>query len=225
MRHGLKPGRLVIHAVFTPTRPSLTSRHWHLPHPCPASLPGFLTRIRRDLSEQDVVHVCLGCCPVALATAWSGYCDTIRTCTTPAITISGDDVFIFVGERRSERARAMGVRWEHGHLAAKPLFDALRACGIDPGGTGLTSLYDERCVRLRPCQGVLRQLARLGSECTIVAIGLRVRAELCRRGIPHLAVVHPAARGTIRRRAVYQAHVRAVLMEGNSETVRWRRQF
>ena len=41
-------------------------------------------------------------------------------------------MFIFVGERRSRRARAMGVRWEDGHLAAKTLFDALRASGIDP---------------------------------------------------------------------------------------------
>ena len=40
-------------------------------------------------------------------------------------------MFIFVGERRSERARVIGVRWEHGHLAAKTLFDALRACGIN----------------------------------------------------------------------------------------------
>ena len=119
-------------------------------------------------------------------------------------------MFIFVGERRSRRARVMGVRWESGHLAAKTLFDALRACGIDPQAQTYTNLYDERCVRLRPCQGVLRRLQRQCLGRRIVALGIRVRAELSRQGIPHLAVVHPAARGTIRRRALYQAHVRSV---------------
>ena len=58
-------------------------------------------------------------------------------------------------------------------------------------------------MRLRACQGVLRRLSRPCLDRRIGAVGLRVRTELVRHGIPHLAVVHPAARGTIRRRDVY----------------------
>lgn len=39
---------------------------------------------------------------------------------------------MFVGERRSQSAIRMGVHWEDGRLAAKQLFDALLALGIDP---------------------------------------------------------------------------------------------
>lgn len=36
-------------------------------------------------------------------------------------------LLVFVGERRSPAAIRMGVRWPDGRLAAKQLFDALRA--------------------------------------------------------------------------------------------------
>jgi hypothetical protein len=104
----------------------------------------------------------------------------------------------------------MGVRWESGHLAAKTLFDALRACGLDPEAQVYINLYDERCVRLRPCQGVLQRLQRQCLNRRIVALGARVHIVLSYHQIAHLSLVHPAARGTIRRRAFYQAHVRSV---------------
>lgn len=86
----------------------------------------------------------------------------------------------------------------------------------------MSTLFDERCMRLRACQGVLRRLKRESLDRRIVAMGVRVRTTLQRHGIPHLAVVHPAARGTIRRRACYQAHVRSVL-EGSlsAKTLRY----
>jgi hypothetical protein len=80
----------------------------------------------------------------------------------------------------------------------------------------MVDLYDERCARLRVCQGVLRRLQRVSPDRRIVALGLRVHLVLHRHGIPHLALVHPAARGAIRRRALYQSHVRAVLEGGEA---------
>lgn len=40
--------------------------------------------------------------------------------------------YLFVGEKRSERAKKLGVWLEDGRLAAKQLFDALIFCNIHP---------------------------------------------------------------------------------------------
>jgi hypothetical protein len=40
-----------------------------------------------------------------------------------------------------------------------------------------------------------------------VALGRRVSSELARRDVDHVALVHPAARGRIRKRERYIAHV------------------
>jgi hypothetical protein len=49
----------------------------------------------------------------------------------------------------------------------------------------------------------------------LVALGRRVEAALARDGLPHRFLIHPAARGAIRRRDRYQAHVAAVLTAGD----------
>jgi hypothetical protein len=64
--------------------------------------------------------------------------------------------------------------------------------------------------RLAP--GVLRRLQeakRTGA--VVVALGRLVERELSRRRIPHRTMVHPAARGKIRKRERYVEHVREVL--------------
>ena len=68
-------------------------------------------------------------------------------------------------------------------------------------------------MRLRVCESVIRRLQRPHRDRRIVALGKRVHVVLCRHGIPHLELVHPAACGAIRRRSLYQAHVPAVLGE------------
>lgn len=107
----------------------------------------------------------------------------------------------------------MGVRWIDGHLAAKSLFDALRACGIDPEAQMYVNLFDERYPSLHVCQGTLRRLQRLAQRHQLVALGAPVHLALARDAIPHLALVHPAPRGRIRERERYQARVRAVLAD------------
>jgi hypothetical protein len=97
----------------------------------------------------------------------------------------------------------MGVTWVDGRLAAKQLFDALNAVGIPPNQRSFTNLFEHRGL------AVTRHHLRAGSK--IVAMGKKVQRELTRRGIPHIPIVHPAARGTIRLKSNYAAHVAAAL--------------
>ena len=55
----------------------------------------------------------------------------------------------------------------------------------------------------------LRSLA--GSGVGIVGLGRRVQMALRQADLPHRRLIHPAARGAVRGRAVYQAHVAAAL--------------
>jgi hypothetical protein len=104
---------------------------------------------------------------------------------------------LIVGEERSPKAIRMGVRWEDEALAAKPLFEALRACGLDP-------LADCRFVNWFEGDGpaVVR-----GWTGPVVALGRKVEKALGREGRAFVFVTHPAARGAIRRRDRYVAHV------------------
>lgn len=115
--------------------------------------------------------------------------------------------FLFLGERRSRKAVQMGVRWENGNLAARPLFEALRAHGIDPAEQRFENLFRE------DTEGpfvVREDAAQFLAECRqyrIVAMGNRVSAVLRRLGVEHIKIVHPAARGRIRERPLYIAHI------------------
>ena len=109
---------------------------------------------------------------------------------------------LFVGERRSQRARQLRVTWESGALAAKQLFDALAACSIDPADVQFCNWFEGGKGRVRSHRG------------TIVAMGRAVQRALDQEGIAHIAIVHPAARGTIRLKSNYIAHVRERLLGG-----------
>lgn len=111
--------------------------------------------------------------------------------------------FVFVGERRSPRAIKMGVRWQDGRLAAKQLFDALKAIDIDPSEHEFYNWFERGMPTLI--------VARFGQGFEIVALGEKVAIELRRRGVGHLKLVHPAARGGIRKKERYIEHVRRAL--------------
>jgi hypothetical protein len=122
---------------------------------------------------------------------------------------------MFVGECRSITAQRKGWTWADGRLAAKPLFEALEAMGVDPKAHHYTNLWTDNVSGTTIANrgpGILGSTIKLimarGSEgCVIVALGKRVSAELAKRGIVHVALVHPAARGAIRKRERYHAHV------------------
>lgn len=122
---------------------------------------------------------------------------------------------LFVGECRSITAQRKGWTWADGRLAAKPLFEALQAMGVDPSQHEYTNLWTDNVAgttygNTKPgiLGGTIRTIkARLTQGSVIVALGKRVSHELARRGIVHVALVHPAARGAIRKRERYHAHV------------------
>lgn len=102
---------------------------------------------------------------------------------------------LFVGERRSNKAKTMDVRWQDGALAAKPLFEALRECGINPVDCTFVNWFEGGKAATRRHVGV------------VVAMGNKVQQALDAEGINYIPLVHPAARGLIRRTDRYRAHV------------------
>ena len=127
-------------------------------------------------------------------------------------------LFLFVGERPSDRAVRMGVTWNDGALAGATLFDALRSLGVDPSRQRYRNLYtspvrgaatdreDER-----EAIGEIKRAQERGL--TVVGMGRIVQQVLTREGIPHLRLRHPAARGRERLRARYHTHARDVLTQ------------
>jgi hypothetical protein len=111
---------------------------------------------------------------------------------------------LFVGESRSKRAKSMGVHWKDGRLAAKSLFDALKAIGIDPTQQEYVNLFERKLGA-----NVFLVLRHKGP---VVAMGKKVQSVLSAAKIPHIAIVHPAARGTIRLKANYIAHLKEQLL-------------
>ena len=118
--------------------------------------------------------------------------------------------FLCVGEKRSLTAIARGWTWADGHLAARTLHAAMGTLGLEYG-------HDYMCCNLCDDHGTASpsQLAGIRSfhldGWQIVALGQVAARVLTAAAIPHLCLIHPAARGAIRRRDRYQAHVAAVL--------------
>ena len=119
---------------------------------------------------------------------------------------------VFVGERRSRRARQLNASWSSGGLAASTLHAALRACGIEPSAVLFVNLFQEGDGALVVDPAALAEVRALASGgATTVALGRAVQRRLARNHISFLPLTHPAARGRIRTRATYQAHVADVL--------------
>ncbi len=124
--------------------------------------------------------------------------------------------FLFIGERPSKRAAAIGATWHNGRLCAKNLHDALRSCGIDPREQAYVNLHstaepsDYDVSDLEWALAVAHLHQRLHHD--VVALGRQVDRTLQAAHIAHRSLIHPAARGSIRRCASYQEHVRLVLL-------------
>jgi hypothetical protein len=119
--------------------------------------------------------------------------------------------FVFVGERRSRRATELGARWEHGRLCAKTLHAALRAIGLDPTNQLYLNLFTDGDLPTLDDDALARARTLADTGVEIVGLGRTVQQALERAGVPHRRLIHPAARGAIRARAAYQAHVAVVL--------------
>jgi len=111
--------------------------------------------------------------------------------------------YLFVGEKRSELAKKMKVTWTDGRLAAKQLFDAFVYCGIDPEKQEFCNWFEGGKTKVRSYNG------------TIVAMGKKVSDALTKEKINHIYIVHPAARGKIRKKELYFQHVKQALIKTN----------
>jgi uracil-DNA glycosylase len=123
---------------------------------------------------------------------------------------------LFIGEKPSPTAEAKGLRWQDGKLAARTLFAALDAAGIDRSRCGFANLFgltadapERQTSEVRARLEILAATAATGTR--IVALGSKVARHLERSGVPHVRLTHPAARGAIRARDRYVQHVREVL--------------
>jgi hypothetical protein len=117
--------------------------------------------------------------------------------------------FLFVGEQRSNLAKTRGWSWTDGRVAAKTLHDALQVLGINPWACDYANVYQDDG---SPNETLFEQLVNrpMATE-TVIALGHIAARELRKRGIAHRQMVHPAARGSIRKRERYQAHVADIL--------------
>jgi hypothetical protein len=124
----------------------------------------------------------------------------------------GGTQMIFVGERQSPKAARYGHTCENGKAASATLHRALLAAGVDVASVEFANLW--RAPGLKdpkqpPSRATLRRLRaahRAGQR--IVAMGALVQRELTRLSIPHVPIIHPAARGKMRKAELYDAHVR-----------------
>jgi hypothetical protein len=83
--------------------------------------------------------------------------------------------------------------------------------GIDPRAQNYCNLWSDTNPPFIPKYKIPMLRARRAEGCVVVALGKRVSTELAKHDVDHVALVHPAARGKIRLRANYIAHVRSRL--------------
>lgn len=121
--------------------------------------------------------------------------------------------WLFVGERPSRKADTMKVSWKDGRLCAKQLFDALAYCEISLKHCQFINLFvANHAIQPTLCRRASRQIAaKYKVGFIVVAMGRKVAAYLEGQGLPHLQIVHPAARGLIRKKERYCRHVHSIL--------------
>lgn len=111
-------------------------------------------------------------------------------------------MFIFVGEKRSKRAIEMNVTWDDGRLAAKTVFEAIEYCEIPLSECKFVNLWsDNDELQIPPIDGI------------VIGMGKKVQDKLDVLGIEHIKIVHPAARGKIRKHELYMKHVQNQINE------------
>ena len=110
--------------------------------------------------------------------------------------------YIFVGEKRSKRAKQLGLYWEDGGLAASQLFMALRALGIDPRKHTYVNWFEPG--------GPEKVRAHDGP---VVAMGRKVEEALNAEGIENTYVAHPISPGEAHRVEKYVDYIRKSMTE------------
>ena len=120
-----------------------------------------------------------------------------------------DKQIVFIGEEKSPTAIKRGWSWEDGRLAAKQLFDGLKGAEdiikVNPKECKFVNLFEDEGKRLVKSKNLYKYV--------VIALGDKVSKGLDNRAIKHYRMVHPAARGKIRKKENYINHTREVLKE------------
>ena len=104
--------------------------------------------------------------------------------------------YLFVGEKRSDRAIQMNVTWVDKRLAAAHLSKAVENIGIDWNECAFLNVFEDEINDIKSFEGI------------VVAMGRKVEKELKKHQIDHLFIYHPATRGSVRNIERYKNHVK-----------------
>lgn len=119
--------------------------------------------------------------------------------------------YLFIGEKRSPTAIERDWTWESGHLAARTLFQVLDDLKVPRTSCRFLNAFRDDDF---PHTQNLTQIRLLKLDgWIIIGMGQRVQALLRSQDIEHRALIHPAARGRIRKRERYIEHVRMTLLD------------
>lgn len=131
--------------------------------------------------------------------------------------LSNKHKFIFVGLRPSISAWKFSRQWSDGAYAGKQLKDALEQLGFFFDEMVFINLYtlpQEKASIQTDADDLaeaIRKLKRSVLYWTIVGMGKEVQKVLDSFTIEHLKLIHPAARGKIRKKYRYLKHCKEVL--------------
>ncbi len=112
---------------------------------------------------------------------------------------------LFVGEEPSKTAKEKGWVWGDEQLCSKTLLEALDKAGVHRESLQFINLFEDGSVN----QDSIQMIKDFKSS--VIGMGNKVQRALTKNNIGHHALIHPAARGKIRKTELYQAHVKKVL--------------
>ena len=104
--------------------------------------------------------------------------------------------YLFVGEKRSDRAIQMNVTWVDRRLAAAHLSKAVENIGISWDECAFINVFEDKIEDILSFNGI------------VVAMGRKVERELKKHQIQHEFIYHPATRGAVRNIEKYKSHVK-----------------
>lgn len=108
----------------------------------------------------------------------------------------------FIGEKRSEQAIRNNWHWDDNVSTAKYLLDCLSVVGIYQEDIIFRNLWSDDGILQK---SVIEDLKN--TDLKIVGMGEKVSKELEKYNIHFTQIIHPAARGSIRKRENYIRHL------------------
>ena len=113
---------------------------------------------------------------------------------------------LFVGEKRSPKARQMKVTWKDGRLAGKHLMTAIERAKLDVENCDFMNVFREILAEDIVNKNAVATIKNFNG--TVVAMGRKVEKVLKNEGINHEFIYHPATRGSHRNIDKYCEHFR-----------------